>query len=314
METHTYRDIYAFKGSVRGVDCAMLLQNPIRRIWTISQVSLPEIPVQLGRLGSGNIVEGQSWSGGYLLYLPLTDACAYSANGTVLEKGSFAILAPGCEFCVSTKDEHDWCTIFVPSHKFAAHDDLVHSASGSAKTTTRVRVSPPNLQLAIRFREYVHQVLTTAAQCTQFESTPAASSAAADLMKLAYLIVGQRPASEPNPEGRPRHPRPGIIRRTKELLEERKGKPVHVGELAAAADVSERTLRTAFHEYFGVGPVRYLQLRQLNQVHRALKVADPEADSVGDVLVKNGVWEFSRFAARYRQLFGERPSQTMQTK
>ena len=109
-------------------------------------------------------------------------------------------------------------------------------------------------------------------------------------------------------------PRPGIIRRSKELLEEHKGRPVHVGELAAAAEVSERTLRTAFNEYFGVGPVRYLQLRQLHQVHRALRAADPEADSVADVLVKNGVWEFSRFATRYRRLFGERPLETLRTK
>ena len=78
-----------------------------------------------------------------------------------------------------------------------------------------------------------------------------------------------------------------------------------------AAGVSERTLRTAFHEYFGVGPVRYLQLRQLRQVHSALRAADPEAASVGDLLVQHGEWEFSRFARRYRRLFGELPSQTL---
>jgi transcriptional regulator GlxA family with amidase domain len=54
------------------------------------------------------------------------------------------------------------------------------------------------------------------------------------------------------------HPRPGIIRRSQALLEERKGRPVYIWELAAAAEVSERTLRTAFHEYFGVGPARCL--------------------------------------------------------
>ncbi|MGB5636772.1 MAG: helix-turn-helix domain-containing protein [Waterburya sp.] len=84
--------------------------------------------------------------------------------------------------------------------------------------------------------------------------------------------------------------------------------------MAAAAQVSERTLRTAFNEYFGVGPIRYLQLRQLNQVHHALGAADPEAVSVSDVLFRNGVWELSRFASRYRRLFGELPSETLRTK
>jgi AraC family ethanolamine operon transcriptional activator len=99
-----------------------------------------------------------------------------------------------------------------------------------------------------------------------------------------------------------------------ERLEQRVGDPVHVGELAAAADVSERTLRTAFHEYFGVGPVRYLLLRQLHQVHRALSGADPEEATVSKILVEHGEWEFSRFASRYRQLFGESPSETLRRK
>jgi AraC family ethanolamine operon transcriptional activator len=57
-----------------------------------------------------------------------------------------------------------------------------------------------------------------------------------------------------------------------------------VADFAAAAEMSERTLRTAFNEYFGVGPVRYLQLRQLHQVRRTLQAADPEAVSVSEAL------------------------------
>jgi hypothetical protein len=133
MQTRTYRDFDAFSSAVRDIDSVMLLQNPKRRNWTISHVNLPEIHVQLGRLGSGNIVEGQSWPDGYLLYLPLTDACAYSANGTVLDKGSFMVLEPGCEFCVSTKDEHDWCSVFVPSLKLARDGDLAWALSDPEK-------------------------------------------------------------------------------------------------------------------------------------------------------------------------------------
>jgi AraC family ethanolamine operon transcriptional activator len=98
------------------------------------------------------------------------------------------------------------------------------------------------------------------------------------------------------------------------LLEQRVGQSVHVDELAVAASVSERTLRTAFNEYFRVGPIRYLQLRQLHQIYRALRVADPEAVSVTDVLLQYGVWELGRFACRYHQLFGERPSDTLRRK
>ncbi len=156
--------------------------------------------------------------------------------------------------------------------------------------------------------------MTTATHSPQFESAPAATNTAADLLKVASVVIGKGQAGDPAQEGRPRLPRQEIIRRSGELLEERDGEPVLIGGLAAAVNVSERTLRRAFREYFGVGPARYLQLRQLHLVYRALQAADREAVSVADVLLRHGVREFSRFASRYRRLFGERPSETLRSR
>lgn len=312
MQTHSFCDFDDFASSVRNVDSTMTLLNPTHRSWVINHVHLPAIHVQLGRLGSGNIVDGQSWSNGYILYLPLTDTGAYSANGTVIPKDSFTILEPGCAFCVSTKYEHDWCSIFVPTHELVLGGDLAEPSSGSEKVICRV--TRPNRQAANQFRALVHQIMTADANFPQFESSPAATFAEAELMKVASSIVGEQQAGELKHDGRPKFPRQEIIRRAKELLEARSTEPIHVGELAAAAEVSERTLRTAFNEYFGVGPVRYLQLRQLHQVHHALRAADPEEVSVSDILVQHGEWEFGRFASRYRRLFGELPSETLRTR
>ena len=95
-----------------------------------------------------------------------------------------------------------------------------------------------------------------------------------DIVSLrTSLVIGQRQKGEPHREvGRAKVPRQEIIRRSRALLETRDGKPVLVGELAATAEVSERTLRTAFNEYYGVGPVGYQQLRQIYQVHCALRI------------------------------------------
>ena len=283
-------------------------------MWSISRVNLPGgIHVQQGGLGSGNIVEGQSQSDGYLFYLPLTHGIEYSANGSMLENNAIAILEPGCEFCVSTKVAHDWCSVFVPTPTFARGGDLVEPSLGSEKMTCRV--TRPNLQVANQFRALVGQIMTAAAKCSQFESAPAAMYAATELRNVTSLVAGEQQAGAPHQTaGRPRFSRQEIIRRCQEQLEERDGEIVHVEELAAAADVSQRTLRTAFNEYFGIGPVRYLQLRQLHRVNRALRASDLEAASVTDVLVKQGVWEFSRFTSRYRRLFGELPSETLRAK
>ena len=163
----------------------MMFQNAKCRRWTINHVYLPDTHVQLGRLGSGNIVEGQSWSNGYLLYLPLSGNCEYRANGTVVEKGSFMILEPGCDFCVATRSEHDWCSIFIPTHRFADADDE-HSSSTDKMIC---RVSTANLEAAGQFRLFVDQIMTTAAKYSKFASSPAGTHVEAELLKVASLSL-----------------------------------------------------------------------------------------------------------------------------
>lgn len=309
MKYKHFNDFDAFASSISDVDSRMMLQNPTSLSWSIAQVILPEIDVQMGQLGTGNIVEGQSWQNGYLLYLPLTDRCAYSGNGTVMDKNSFLILEPGSEFCISTKVAHDWCSIFVPTHKLTCGGDLAEPSSDSGKM--QCRVTYRNYQLAQQFKSTVSEIITVARNCPEFESSPAGKCAEAKLQKIASLIVGSSQAVKPKQEGRPKLSRKEIICRCKNLLEENKGKPFLVKDLAAGVKVSERTLRTAFKEYFGVGPLCYFKLIQLHEVHRALKAEDPEAVAVSHVLLQQGVWEFGRFASRYRQVFGELPSETL---
>jgi len=84
-----------------------------------------------------------------------------------------------------------------------------------------------------------------------------------------------------------------------------------VSDLASAAGVSERTLRAAFQEYFGMGPARFLKLRTLNLVRDALRNSDPALTTVTAVATRFGDWELGRFAHDYQLLFGELPSETL---
>ena len=59
MRSHRFHDFDAFADSVREIDCRMMLQNPDRHIWTNDGVEIDTIDLQLGRLGSGNIAQGQ---------------------------------------------------------------------------------------------------------------------------------------------------------------------------------------------------------------------------------------------------------------
>jgi AraC family ethanolamine operon transcriptional activator len=102
-----------------------------------------------------------------------------------------------------------------------------------------------------------------------------------------------------------------VLRRALAHLHELAEQPVYTLDLCASADVSERTLRTVFREYFGMGPMHYLKLHRLQQVRRALCADSPTDSSVKSIALTHGFWELGRFAADYRRLFGESPAETL---
>jgi len=309
MQIEQFEDFDAFAASVRDLDCTMMLQNPARRSWTIRATQIAGITAQMGRLGSGNIVEGQSWVGGSMIYLPLSDTCEYRGNGLPIRKNSFLTLDPDTEFVLSTRLQHNWCSISVPTEVLDRDPDF--DAPPKASEQTGCRVTRPNRRLAHQFKTAVRDVLATAAAHPQFESSLGATVASAELLELGALILGRGQLRDLDPAGRRKIPREEIVRRSKELLEKREGEYVSVTDLVAATRVSQRTLRTAFNETFGVGPLRYLQLRNLHRIRRALRAAEPDETTVAEVLVQHGEWQFGRCAARYKRLFGELPSDTL---
>ena len=311
MRYEEFDDFDAFTESIRDIDSRMILLNAKRRLWTSFGVDLHGVDVQIGQLGSGNLGQAALRPDGYFLYLPLTPGVEYLANGVVLADNSFAVVEPGSEFCISTKEPHDWCAVFLPMD---ALPDLSVLRSHSPSGQKRCWVTRPNRMAADRFRRATFQIRETATSCPDFETTEAGRIAAGAVSRAAKLALGLRETSKVGAEGRPKMSRQQIIRRCMEFLEERSGSPVVVADLSGAASVSERTLRSAFHEFFGVGPVRYLCLRRLNRIHRALRAAEREETTVTETLVEHGEWDFGRFASNYRQLFGELPSETLRKK
>ncbi|MGY3621428.1 helix-turn-helix domain-containing protein [Bradyrhizobium sp. USDA 10063] len=88
-------------------------------------------------------------------------------------------------------------------------------------------------------------------------------------------------------------------------------RPLYLTEICAAVGAAERTLRAACEEHLGMGPIRYLALRRMHLVRRALLRADASTSTVTHIVTDHGFWELGRFAVAYRALFGESPSETL---
>ena len=99
-----------------------------------------------------------------------------------------------------------------------------------------------------------------------------------------------------------------LICRAEEFMRARLVDPVGAIDLCRELGVSDRTLRFAFRERFGLGPMVYYKCLRLNAVRARLKKCPYAA--VAEVANEFGFHHLGNFASDYRRLFGERPSQT----
>jgi transcriptional regulator GlxA family with amidase domain len=102
-----------------------------------------------------------------------------------------------------------------------------------------------------------------------------------------------------------------IINRFEMFLQANPNRPLYLPEICGAIGVAERTLRNACMQHLGMGPIRYIALRRMQRVHRALAQADPSRATVTHIATDHGFSELGRFSVNYRALFGETPSATL---
>jgi AraC-like DNA-binding protein len=102
-----------------------------------------------------------------------------------------------------------------------------------------------------------------------------------------------------------------VVRACEEFAAAMNYQSVTLAALCGATGVSERRLRQAFYDCFGMSPTAYLRIAALNEVRHTLIEGAPRRDPVTRAASEFGFWHLSRFAAQYRALFGESPSTTL---
>ena len=84
--------------------------------------------------------------------------------------------------------------------------------------------------------------------------------------------------------------------------------PARLADVARAAGVGARALARGFERQLGVSPMRYLQQCRLERARADL--LDARA-SVTETALRWGFGNLGDFAARYRERYGEKPSETL---
>lgn len=122
---------------------------------------------------------------------------------------------------------------------------------------------------------------------------------------LARMRVSQpRSAIEKTVASRQR-----VVHEARSYMSVHADEPIAVPDLCQAIHVSRRTLQYSFQDVLNMSPVSYLRALRLNGARRELRRGGDEP--VADRAARWGFWHPSRFAADYRRMFGELPSETL---
>jgi AraC family transcriptional regulator, ethanolamine operon transcriptional activator len=306
MPKQTFSSFEAFFDANRHASLRAMVLGPVRENWSLTHLLLNNLSIQWGQAESKALVEGAPRAGGVSVFMPTRSASAWWGNGRRFDELSLMVALPGDDFCLVADTPRSWCSLYIPNAELVGPNGDVAIAVGSSRGYFQV---PP--QRMERFRSAIGH-LDEAVQLSPaaFESPVAQKASAQKLVREIHKVLATPHELEHKP-GRHVVPRKQIIGSAMDFVDQHDGGYLPLEQLAAAAGVSQRTLRDAFHWCFGIPPVQYLNRRTLHQVRKALKVADPSMATVTEIATQFGVWQFGRMARDYRLLFGELPSETL---
>jgi len=102
-----------------------------------------------------------------------------------------------------------------------------------------------------------------------------------------------------------------VVERAEAYVRAHPGTSVPISRLSRIVGLSERCLRNAFYGVRGMSPRRRFIAERLEDARRALSDGRHGGTTVTGVATRYGFYELGRFAALYREAFGETPSATL---
>lgn len=242
-----------------------------------------------------------------LVSLPIGDRPAPIWGGIRMRAGEIITLGPGQRAHARTDGPSRWGSIWLPAQDLAGYGRALTGATFAVPTVARSWRSPPAADRELR---QLHGAGTRMAVLRP-ETLVGAEAAHGLEQQLIHALIeclSARPADEATPATR-RHQ--DMVVRFEGLLQAQPERNLRIGEICAALGVSERLLRSVYAEHLGMSPTSYLRLHRMSLVYRTLRHGDAAAETVSEVARRYGFRHLGRFAADYRNLFGELPSATL---
>jgi AraC family transcriptional regulator, ethanolamine operon transcriptional activator len=307
MSRFVFRDFDEFADSIDGIAGRFVPTARSSADWWVEAVHAGRLSLQQLQIGGAATFAGDGQSGSFTLGIPMTEPLAIRIDGQRLDTNSFILLKENQPFTFAGHDVTRWAGVTLPVDDELLAPDLIERLHGNDGPRTHT-----DLDRLDHLRWLIGRVCC-GSPAVDFSDRASALAAEQEISAATIRALERSLNLRVRPIGRPHFSRERVIARALELIRAHEGQPLFTSDLCKAAGVSERTLRNTFTEYFGVGPIRLLKLRQLREIRAALLAADPARDTVASIAGRFGIWDFSLFARNYKNLFGESPSETLRT-
>jgi len=270
----------------------------------LDQVILGRVRVSRARFGSALLQEGSSPPGMHTFGVPALGSEHYRWRNRQVTPELLLLFPREGEFQSISGSGFDSYPISI------AANYLVEVAADLGIPEHRLRsegeVLRPRKRDLASFRAHIRRVLDLASQDTLFEEPGVPGVVEEETTEMLVRTLAGAESLRPL---RMRL-RDRAIRKAEEVIHGVGTEPLRVRDLCSASGASWRTLDYAFQEKYGIPVKRYLTIQRLNGVRRDLLRCD-DRTTVSGVAARWNFWHMGELAARYRQLFGELPSETL---
>ena len=207
----------------------------------------------------------------------------------------------------------EWAMLTLRCDRFVAEVRRRGGEAALARMRTGLPLHVPEPERR-RLRHLLRAVGDRPAITSQSLQRPGFTAALEEDLLAAYLeafIVAQRP----QPMGRGTlQRRYRLVRMAEHYVFAHLDDSIRMAELCRAIGTSARSLEYASRSIYGMGAMEYLRTVRLNEVRKALLQAGrPAWPTVTAAAMYWGFWHLGEFAAAYRRLFGETPSETLRS-
>jgi AraC family transcriptional regulator, ethanolamine operon transcriptional activator len=296
-----------YSDNVREASIFFMKTGPSTADWSIELFSFERTVLQFGSDGGPRVVHGVSRPDAaiFMLQIAKTERPVFF-DGRALRWHDMAILAPGSHFTFASHALAQWIAYSVANELL---EDLLLVLKIDKPVLLR------NLAISLSRRsaqEFAEAVIKARLLVRKSKIGRSHRAIEQTLLESLRAILADRNSKvfEPNLQNLTIEKRITIAL---EYVRSRPTENISVNDIVGAVGISARSLYRCFQSYLKVAPKDYLRFRQLNLVRRALRLdmtVVGQKNPVTLILIKYGVSEFGRFAAEYKRLFKELPSQT----